>query len=134
MFYKVDHLEENPPKATHRQLAELIEDKSGLKLGCVQFERLFRKYITRPGKPAERYELAIQTKTGWPGVASEYRLTGVLRLMVLRDESMIHSDVSGVRSFAGTAPCSDSAQSGPPSITSMTSANHKLSTHKLTGP
>src|SRR5262249_7984286 len=55
----------------------------GIKLGNQQIERLKRKYIDRPSKPAERFELLREQRKGrWgkgdqPGTPSEYRVTGL---------------------------------------------------------
>ena len=81
MTYKVFQLREHPPKATLKQLAQLIEEQSGLRFVSVQLERMCLKYISRPSKPAERFELAIQTVKGRPGVPSEFHLTGILQVM-----------------------------------------------------
>jgi hypothetical protein len=66
---------------TMQQLANLVQERDGLKLACVQLDRLFRKYINRPGRPATRFELARQTVKGRPGIPSEYQLTGLLQLI-----------------------------------------------------
>ena len=81
MTYKVGYLGEQPPKMTHRQIGDLVHERSGLMLTCVQFERLLVKYVTRPEKPATRFELAVQTAKGRPGIPSEYELTGMLQLI-----------------------------------------------------
>lgn len=46
-----------------------------------QIERLKRKYISRPDKPATRFELAVQTVEGRPGIPSEFVLTGLRQLL-----------------------------------------------------
>jgi hypothetical protein len=86
MTYKVGYRGEAPPKATNEQLAQVIEDRYGLRLADSQVERLMRKYVTRPGKPATRLELAIQMAKGRPGVPSEYKLTGLLELIAAPDD------------------------------------------------
>jgi hypothetical protein len=86
MTYKAGYLGEEPPKGTLGQLGQLIEDRHGLRLAKPQLERLMRKYVTRPDKPASRLELAIQTVKGKPGVPSEYKLTGLLELIAAPDD------------------------------------------------
>jgi hypothetical protein len=70
-----------PPRMTMHQLGNLVQERDGLKLAGVQLDRLFRKYITRPGRPATRLELARQTFKGRPGIPSEYELSGLLQLI-----------------------------------------------------
>ena len=79
--HKLVNCHEPVLKATRDQLRQIIEDRQGIKLDNTQFNRHKKKYITRPDKPATRFELAIQTVEGRPGVASEYELTGLVRLL-----------------------------------------------------
>jgi hypothetical protein len=79
--YKLFVLGEKPLKATRDQIVRIIEDRHGLKLENPQFERLKKKYITREGKPATIFELAIQTREGRQGVPSEFEPTGILQLI-----------------------------------------------------
>ncbi len=68
-------------KATRSQITAILEARYGLKLENIQFERLKRKFITRPGKPASLIELAIQTVEGRTGKPSEFELTGLRQLL-----------------------------------------------------
>ena len=79
--HKLVNCHEPVLKATRDQLRQIIEDRHGIKLDNSQFNRHKKKYITRPDKPATRYELAIQTVKGKPGTPSEYELTGLLHLL-----------------------------------------------------
>ncbi len=79
--YKIAHLRENPLKATNYQFCWVMEDRHGIRLGNQQLERLVERYITRTGRPATRYELAIQTVKGRQSIPSEYQLTGLLEMM-----------------------------------------------------
>src|SRR4051812_34483809 len=79
--YKVTILRESPLKATRDQIRDIVQERHGITLANPQFERLKKRYITRPDKPAERFELAIQTVEGRQGVPSEYELTGLLQFM-----------------------------------------------------
>jgi hypothetical protein len=79
--YKRDVLKEDPVKATRDQIRRLIEDRHGLTLDNQQYERLLKKFVTREGRPATRFELAIQTVTGRPGTPSEFVPTGIIHLL-----------------------------------------------------
>ncbi len=79
--YKVTVLQESPLKATNDQFRWVMEDRHGLKLDNTQFNRLVKRYISRPSKPASHYELTIQTLKGKNNVPSEYELTGLRQLM-----------------------------------------------------
>jgi hypothetical protein len=125
MIYKAVHLHEPSPKCTRQQLAQLIEDQTRLKIGRAQIARMFRKYITRPDRPAERFELAIQIVTGRPGIPSEFRLTGVLVLMGSPDGRLASSEDQSAESTATLLLCATSPE-GPnytPSITASSLSN-----------
>jgi hypothetical protein len=79
--YKIQVLKESPLRATRDQLSRIIERRHGIRLKNPEVERLKRRYITREGRPAYRFELAVQVKTGSQGVASEFEPTGILRLI-----------------------------------------------------
>jgi hypothetical protein len=79
--YKVLYLKESPCKATRADLRHIMRERHGVQPDNQQFERLKRKFITRPGLPASRYELAVQTLQGRQGVPSEYALTGLQGLI-----------------------------------------------------
>jgi hypothetical protein len=66
-------------KVTRDQLCAIIQKRHGVVFANPQFERLKRKYISRPGRPATRIELAVQTKEGHTGVPSEFRLTSLMK-------------------------------------------------------
>ncbi|WP_165074261.1 bifunctional DNA primase/polymerase [Paludisphaera rhizosphaerae] len=69
-------------KATNGQLRNIIRDRHSVVLNPNQMERLKRRYITRPGKPAERWEAAVQVATGdSSGKTCEFELTGLLELL-----------------------------------------------------
>jgi hypothetical protein len=89
LAYKVVELGEDPPKATREQLAWAIEDRHGLNLSKREIARMKDKFIGRQDKPATRYELAFQTRTGRQGVPSEFRLTGLLHFMGALDRTPI---------------------------------------------
>ena len=75
-------LNESPPKATRDQIRQVVVDRYGIRLDNRQFERLKEKYITRPGKPATHYELAVQIREGRQSIPSEFILTGLLNLLM----------------------------------------------------
>jgi hypothetical protein len=78
---------ESDLKMTGDQIREVARDRHKLGWCDTQIDRLKLKYITRPGKPAERFELLREIAKGHrkrgqaPGVPSEYAMTG-LRLLV----------------------------------------------------
>jgi hypothetical protein len=98
--YKVFVLRENPLRATRDQISQIIKEHHGISLKNPQFERLKRKYIPRDGKPATRFELAVQTRTGRQGIPSEFELTGLLRLMNPQ-ESPVNEQIKDLFPLAG---------------------------------
>ncbi|WP_165063472.1 bifunctional DNA primase/polymerase [Paludisphaera rhizosphaerae] len=68
---------------TSNQLRDLVETRHGRKLKDPEIERLKVKFVSRPDKPANRYELAEQTYTGssYLRKPSELRLTGLQGLL-----------------------------------------------------
>lgn len=79
--YKLQVAREAVLKATRDQLNWIIKDRHDIDLDNRQFERLKSRFITRTGKPANRYELAVQTLKGRQGVPSEFELTGLKGLL-----------------------------------------------------
>jgi hypothetical protein len=79
--YKISILRESPLKATGDQIARLVQRHHGFRLKPPEVVRLKRRYITREGRKASRFELAVQVKTGSQGVPSEFEPTGILRLV-----------------------------------------------------
>ncbi len=74
-------LGEAPMKMTRQQVSAIMSGLGVPETQPQQYERLLRKYVTRAKKPAERFELAIQTRKGRQGVPSEFQPTGVLELL-----------------------------------------------------
>jgi hypothetical protein len=76
-------------KMTHAQLREIIQDRhprGHLWRGDnKQIGRLKRRYISQPGRPAEKFELLRDTFKGKPGIASEYEPTGIELFLKLAD-------------------------------------------------
>jgi hypothetical protein len=68
-------------KFVGRFIAEAMLDRDGLTIYQPQLERLKSKFISRPGKPASVIELAVQLKTGSPGIPSELLPTGILQFI-----------------------------------------------------
>ena len=76
------NLDDPVMKATFGQIGEIMNDRRGVKLDHPpQIERLKRRYVSRQGRPADRFELVVQTVTGRTGVPSEFELTGLLQLL-----------------------------------------------------
>ena len=78
-------------RMTNDQLRTIVADRySGKDWDDTQFERLKAKYITRPSKPATRFELLLELEKGsrkrgeMIGKPSTYRPTGVMALLELR--------------------------------------------------
>lgn len=74
-------------RMTRDQLRSYAGAKFGVTWDNTQYERLKRKYVSRPGKPATRFELLRQVHEGGrpagrpTGVPSEYEPTGILDLL-----------------------------------------------------
>jgi hypothetical protein len=79
--YKLRVTRERPLKATRDQVVRLMQATHGLEIKNSQFERLLRKFISRLGRPATRFGLALQVNKGTPGNPSEYESTGILQLI-----------------------------------------------------
>jgi hypothetical protein len=78
----------SPTRMTHDQVRQIVKDRHPeLKLHRQVFERLKRRYITRPDKTATRRELLVQTFKGSKargqrvGLPSEYEMTGISSAM-----------------------------------------------------
>jgi hypothetical protein len=80
-LHKLLHTKEGIIKATNDQLRGIMVARHGLEPHPQQFARLKHKFITRPGKPAARFELMRETvqgrRTAHGGIPSEYELTGL---------------------------------------------------------
>ncbi len=80
-LHKLLQTEEGVVKATNDQLRGIMRARHGLEMDDRQFGRLKQKFITRPGKPAGRFELMRETaqgkRTAHGGIPSEYELTGL---------------------------------------------------------
>jgi Bifunctional DNA primase/polymerase, N-terminal len=68
-------------RMTHGQLREIIQDRhprgQEWRGDNKQIGRLKRRYVSQPGRPAERFEMIRETYKGKPGVPSEYLPTGI---------------------------------------------------------
>jgi hypothetical protein len=80
-LHKLLQTEEGVIKATNDQLRGIMRARHGLEPHPQQFARLKHTFITRPGKPAKRFELMRETaqgrRTAHGGIPSEYELTGL---------------------------------------------------------
>lgn len=99
--------------ATNVFLRQVARDRSGVDWTVQQFERLKRKFVSRPddGKMATRRELLLEVRKGVkkPGEAtgtpSEYRLTGLLDLIPDLLELLLHPGApSGKIGLVTTGP------------------------------
>lgn len=73
--------EEEIIRATNRQIRAIMLSRHGLGVDDSHFARIKRRYLTRPQKPASRFELLRETvqgrKTSHGGIPSQYALTGL---------------------------------------------------------
>jgi hypothetical protein len=80
-LHRVLHLREKVIRATHDQVRFIIRSRYHLELDNQQFARLKARYVTRPSRPATRFELLRELrkgrKTSHGSVPSEYQLTGL---------------------------------------------------------
>jgi Bifunctional DNA primase/polymerase, N-terminal len=79
--YKHYVLGEPVMRTTGQQIARAIQDRHGISLDLREIGRMKSKYVRCGEKVPTRFELAVQTLAGHPGVASEFELTGLLGLM-----------------------------------------------------
>jgi hypothetical protein len=76
-------------RATNDQIKEIVAHRHQIHLHCEEFERLKRRYVSRPGdgKPATRFELLREVvkgkrgPAGQSGTPSEYQPTGLRFLL-----------------------------------------------------
>jgi hypothetical protein len=83
-----DSCGESAFRMTNDQVVAVMQSRHPeAKVGVQTFERLKRRYVSRPGKPAERFELLRETFKGsrkpgqQVGVPSEYERTGLAGLL-----------------------------------------------------
>jgi hypothetical protein len=82
-LHKILHTEEQVLKATDEQVRSVMADRCGVDIDDKSYYRLKDRFITRPGKPASKFELLRELVKGkrahgqQPGTPSEYALTGM---------------------------------------------------------
>ncbi len=72
---------ECPMKMTAKQVSTIMTRMGVPEPTPPQYEKLLRKYVSRPEKPSIAFELALQTQKGRQGLPSEFVPTGVLDLL-----------------------------------------------------
>lgn len=81
--HKILNTDETTIKATDRQIRVIMQARAGIAIVDANYYRLKRKFISRPGKPATKFELLKEVVKGrrqegeLSGTPSEYELTGL---------------------------------------------------------